>query len=123
MRGRRSKMAPYSAADTGHRQHRGVASRRTKSGNPPIVQTETIDALFDRHGPVYKWLATGTCMVATMTMALAGSTVTVAFPEIMGAFGIGRDQAALLSTGYFAAQTAGMLLSAWFIEVIGEPAP
>ncbi len=59
-------------------------------------------------------------MVGTMTMALAGSTVNVAFPEIMGAFGIGRDQAQLLSTGYFAAQTAGMLLSAWLIEVIGE---
>jgi len=59
-------------------------------------------------------------MVAAMTMALAGSTVNVAFPEIMGAFGIGRDQATLLSTGYFAAQTAGMLLSAWFIDVIGE---
>ena len=59
-------------------------------------------------------------MVATLTVALAGSTVNVAFPEIMGAFGIGRDQAQLLSTGYFAAQTAGMLLSAWLIEVIGE---
>ncbi len=59
-------------------------------------------------------------MVGTMTMALAGSTVNVAFPEIMGAFGIGRDQAQLLSTGYFAAQTAGMLLSAWLIAVIGE---
>lgn len=59
-------------------------------------------------------------MIGTMTVALAGSSVNVAFPEIMGAFGIGRDQAQLLSTGYFAAQTAGMLLSAWLIEVIGE---
>ena len=41
-------------------------------------------------------------------------------PAIMGTFGIGRDQAQLISTGYFASQTAGMLLSAWLIKAFGE---
>ena len=84
------------------------------------MNAESIDDLFERYGPVYKWLATVTCMVGAMTVALASSTVNVAFPDIMGAFGIGRDQAQLLTTGYFASQTAGMLLSAWLIKAIGE---
>jgi len=76
------------------------------------LHTETIDDLFKRHGPAYKWFATVTCMLGGMTAILASSTVNVAFPDIMGTFGIGRDQAQLLSTGYFASMTAGMLLSA-----------
>lgn len=55
-----------------------------------------------------------------MTGGLASTTVNVAFPDIMGAFGLGRDQAQLLSTGYFASQTIGMLLSAWLIKAGGE---
>ena len=66
---------------------------------------DSIETLFERYGPVYKWLATATCLIAIMTMTLGATTVNVAFPDIMGAFGIGRDQAQLISTGYFAAQT------------------
>ena len=84
------------------------------------MQAESIDTLFARYGPAYKWLATVTGMIGGMTAILASSTVNVAFPDIMGAFGIGRDQAQLLSTGYFAATTAGMLISAWLIESFGE---
>ncbi len=54
------------------------------------MQAESIDDLFARYGPVYKWLATASCMLGGMTGILASSTVNVAFPDIMGAFGIGR---------------------------------
>lgn len=81
---------------------------------------DSIETLFERYGPVYKWLATATCLVGIMTMTLGATTVNVAFPAIMGTFGIGRDQAQLISTGYFAAQTAGMLLSAWLVLAFGE---
>ena len=84
------------------------------------VATESIDDLFARYGPVYRWLVTGTCITGAMTGGLASTTVNVAFPDIMGAFGLGRDQAQLLSTGYFASQTIGMLLSAWLIKAGGE---
>ncbi len=84
------------------------------------MKTETTDTLFERYGPAYKWFATITGMIGGTTAILASSTVNVAFPDIMGAFGIGRDQAQLLSTGYFAATTAGMLISAWLIESFGE---
>jgi EmrB/QacA subfamily drug resistance transporter len=84
------------------------------------VYADSIDTLFERYGPAYKWLAMVTCMLGGMTAILASSTVNVAFPDIMGTFGIGRDQAQLLSTGYFASMTAGMLLSAWLIDWLGE---
>lgn len=84
------------------------------------MASDSIADLFDRYGPAYKWLATATCLVGIMTMTLGATTVNVAFPAIMGTFGIGRDQAQLISTGYFAAQTAGMLLSAWLILALGE---
>ncbi|MBT5665034.1 MAG: DHA2 family efflux MFS transporter permease subunit [Rhodospirillaceae bacterium] len=84
------------------------------------MYAESIDTLFERYGPVYKWLAAATCMLGGMTAILASSTVNVAFPDIMGTFGIGRDQAQLLSTGFFASMTAGMLLSAWLIDWLGE---
>ena len=59
-------------------------------------------------------------MVGAMTVVLSMTTVNVAFPDIMGAFGIGRDKAQLLSSGYLAAMTAGMVLAAWFISIFGE---
>ena len=84
------------------------------------MPSDSLETLFDRYGPAYKWLATVTCLVGIMTMTLGATTVNVAFPAIMGTFGIGRDQAQLISTGYFAAQTAGMLLSAWLVLSFGE---
>lgn len=81
---------------------------------------DSIEILFERYGPIYKWLATITCLTGVMTMTLGATTVNVAFPSIMGTFGVGRDQAQLISTGYFASQTAGMLLSAWLVQAFGE---
>ncbi|MED5574105.1 MAG: MFS transporter, partial [Pseudomonadota bacterium] len=86
------------------------------------MYNESIDDLFARYGPAYKWFATITSVIGGMTVILASSTVNVAFPDIMGAFGIGRDQAQLLSTGYFGAMTGGMLLSAWVIQNFGQRA-
>ena len=59
-------------------------------------------------------------MMGAMTVVLSMTTVNVAFPDIMGAFGIGRDKAQLLSSGYLAAMTAGMVSAAWFISIFGE---
>ena len=84
------------------------------------LNTESIDTLFKRFGPSYRWLATVTCMVGAMTVVLSMSSVNVAFPNIMGAFSIGRDKAQLLSSGYMAAMTAGMVSAAWFISIMGE---
>ena len=57
------------------------------------MAVESMDDLFERYGPSYRWLATGSCMLGATTVVLAQTTVNVAFPDIMGAFSIGRDQA------------------------------
>ena len=86
------------------------------------MAAESIEDLFARYGPPYKWLASITCMLGAMTMVLSQTTVNVAFPDIMGAFGIGRNEAQWLSSGFFAAMTAGMLLQAWLVSIFGERA-
>ena len=38
------------------------------------LNSETIDSLFERYGPAYRWLATVTCMVGAMTVVLSMTT-------------------------------------------------
>ena len=59
-------------------------------------------------------------MLGTISAVLTTTTVNVAIPDIMGAFGIGQDRAQWLSTGMLAAMTVGMLLNAWLMDSFGE---
>jgi EmrB/QacA subfamily drug resistance transporter len=73
-----------------------------------------------RYGPAWRWLVTVTGMVGVVSMVLAMTTVNVAVPDVMGAFGIGQDQAQWMSSAYTATMTAGMLINAWLTGVLGE---
>ena len=84
------------------------------------MASETAEVLFARYGPRYRWLATVTAMLGTISAVLTTTTVNVAIPDIMGAFGIGQDRAQWLSTGALAAMTIAMLLSAWMIRSFGQ---
>lgn len=79
-----------------------------------------IDDMFERFGPAYRWLVTGTVMTAAIAMGFASSMVNVAVPSVMGAFGVGLDQAQWMATGFLATMSATMLLSSWLIEVLGQ---
>ena len=79
----------------------------------------TTEALFARYGPNYRWFATVTVMLGTISASLTTTSVNVAIPDIMGAFGIGQDRAQWLSTGTLAAMTIGMLLNAWMMHTFG----
>ena len=81
---------------------------------------QTAQVLTDRYGPSYRWLVTITGMVGVVSMVLAMTTVNVAVPDVMGAFGIGQDQAQWMSSAYMATMTAGMLINAWLTGVLGE---
>src|SRR4030081_1912728 len=83
-----------------------------------VIQTAQV--LSDRHGPSYRWLVTITGMVGVVSMVLAMTTVNVAVPDVMGAFGIGQDQAQWMSSAYMATMIAGMLINAWLTGVLGE---
>ena len=59
-------------------------------------------------------------MTAAIAMGFASSMVNVAVPSVMGAFGVGLDQAQWMATGFLATMAATMLLSSWLIEVLGQ---
>ncbi|MEL0018628.1 MAG: DHA2 family efflux MFS transporter permease subunit [Rickettsiales bacterium] len=81
---------------------------------------DTIDTLFARYGPAYRWLVTLTVMIGAIAMGFATSMVNVAVPAVMGAYGVGLDQAQWMATGFLATMSTTMLLSSWLIEVLGQ---
>lgn len=62
---------------------------------------------------------TVTAMIAMIAMIMSSTMVNVAIPDIMGAFGIGQDQAHWVSTGFLSAMTAGMLLNGCLVANFG----
>ncbi|HEX7115663.1 MAG TPA: DHA2 family efflux MFS transporter permease subunit [Steroidobacter sp.] len=80
------------------------------------------EELFARYGAAYRPLATVTALLAAIAVILSATIVNVAIPDVMGAFGIDQVQAQWLSTGFLAAMTATMLLSAWADRALGQRA-
>jgi MFS transporter, DHA2 family, multidrug resistance protein len=90
------------------------------SFSQPAAPVQTAQFLTERYGPSYRWLVTITGMVGVVSMVLAMTTVNVAVPDVMGAFGIGQDKAQWMSSAYTATMTAGMLMNAWLTGILGE---
>lgn len=89
---------------------------------PAPPRADSVEALFERFGPGYRWLVTTTALMGTIATVLSATIVNVALPDIMGAFGMGQDKAQLLSAGFLAAMTGTMLLNAWMVESFGKRA-
>lgn len=85
-----------------------------------IADDSSVDALFQRYGDSYRWFVTINVMIGAIAMGFASSMVNVAVPAVMGAFGVGLDQAQWMSIGFLAIMSVMMLLSAWVIEVLGQ---
>ncbi|MFP6828092.1 MAG: hypothetical protein VCC36_03455, partial [Gammaproteobacteria bacterium] len=68
-----------------------VAGHVTARWDP--VLSDSLDDLFARYGPAYRWLATVTVLIAFFTMALSATIANVAVPDVMGTFGVGQDKA------------------------------
>jgi MFS transporter, DHA2 family, multidrug resistance protein len=66
-----------------------------------------------------KWLVTVAGMAGAIAMVLSSTIANVAVPTVMGAFGVGQDQAQWLATGFIATMVASQLLSAWFARALG----
>ncbi len=71
-------------------------------------------------GFAQRWLVVATSLSSSLALALSGTITNVAVPDIMGAFGVGQDQAQWMATAFFAAMTAGMLLSDWLTRTFGS---
>ncbi len=85
----------------------------SRSGGP------SVEALFERYGPAFRWLVTLTALTGTISCILSSTIVNVALPGIMGALGMGQEEGQLLSTGFLAANTGAMLLNAWAVDRFG----
>ncbi|MCW5744616.1 MAG: DHA2 family efflux MFS transporter permease subunit [Alphaproteobacteria bacterium] len=81
---------------------------------------DSVEVLAERYGSAYRWLVTGAGMMGVLSMVLSMTTVNVAVPDVMGAFGIGQDKAQWMSSAYMACMTAGMVMNAWITGVLGE---
>ncbi|MEX2326962.1 MAG: DHA2 family efflux MFS transporter permease subunit, partial [Pseudomonadales bacterium] len=84
-----------------------------------IDASPSVLAMFEIYGPAYIWFAVITAMLGSFATLLTGTIINVAIPEVMGAYGIGQDKAQWLSTGFLAAGTITMLLTAWSISAFG----
>ncbi len=80
---------------------------------------ESIDALFERYGEKYRWLAVATIGAGTFAVLLMSTIINVAIPKIMGAYGISQNDAQWLSTGFLASATISMLMSSWSLARFG----
>ena len=52
--------------------------------------SDSVDDLFKRYGPAYRWLVIFTGMTGVIAMVLSATIANVAVPSVMGAFGVGR---------------------------------
>ncbi|MEM7254941.1 MAG: DHA2 family efflux MFS transporter permease subunit [Pseudomonadota bacterium] len=71
------------------------------------------------HSPHYKWIATATVILGMLGSVLSSTMVNVAIPDVMGAYGIGQDQAHWMSTATLAAMPVMMLTNGWFVNNFG----
>lgn len=73
-------------------------------------------------GPSYRWLLLFSLLCGSLSTMLAATTINVALPAIIGAFGLGQDQAQWMSTAFLAASTIAMLANAWAMSAFGTRA-
>jgi len=83
------------------------------------LTSESIDGLFARFGPSYRWLVTIAGITGTFAMILSATVVNVAVPKVMGAYGIGQDQAQWMATAFIATMTVSQLVSTWMVAKLG----
>lgn len=73
-----------------------------------------------RRGISQRWLTTLTVLMGTLSAVLTSTIVNVAVPGIMADFGMSQMGAQWLSTGFLAAVTAAMLMSAALVDRFGQ---
>lgn len=88
----------------------------------PPNASNGIRSRFSQFGAKYRWLLLLTMLTGSMATMLAATTINVALPSIIGAFGLGQDQAQWMSTAFLASSTLAMLANAWAMATYGPRA-
>lgn len=94
-------------------------SDRTELYIAQLTTTEGFRRVIRRYGLITPWLIMLTMMSGMLSAMLLGTIINVAIPDIMGAFGVGQDDAQWLATANLAAATVGMLLASWLVQNFG----
>lgn len=98
---------------------------RLSRGQPPLPEdipplaNPAIRERFAQFGAAYRWLLLFAMLTGSMGTLLAATTINVALPAIIGAFGLGQDQAQWMSTAFLASSTIAMLANAWAMSNYG----
>ncbi len=98
------------------------ASHKVLPDDIPAMAGPSVRAQFERFGGIYRWILLFTMLIGSMATMLAATTINVALPAIIGAFGLGQDQAQWMSTAFLASSTIAMLANAWAMATFGPRA-
>ncbi len=90
-----------------------ATARAAGYDNPAMV------LLFQRYGESYRWWVAAAGLLGSMTVVLSATVVNVAIPSVMGAFGVGQDQAQWASTAFLSTMVAAQLLNSWTSRALG----
>ena len=71
----------------------GAGPRPVSPDDIPPNAGRAIRARFAQFGANYRWFLLLTMLMGSMSTMLAATTVNVALPAMIGAFGLGQDQA------------------------------
>ncbi len=85
-----------------------------------LTTTDSINDLFARYGESYRIFVMIAGIAASFTMVVSGTIVSVSVPDVMGAFGVGLDQAQLMTSAFNIAMVTSQLLSAWVVSQFGQ---
>ncbi len=88
----------------------------------PSTAGAAIRSRFAQFGANYRWFLLLTMLMGSMATMLAATTINVALPAMIGAFGLGQDQAQWMSTAFLASSTLAMLANAWAMATYGPRA-
>jgi DHA2 family multidrug resistance protein len=88
----------------------------------PATAGPEIQEKFRTFGLNYRWLLLFCMLSGSMATMLAATTINVALPAIIGAFGLTQDQAQWMSTAFLASSTIAMLANAWAVSAFGARA-
>ena len=88
----------------------------------PAMAGSAVRRRFAQFGPQYRWMLLGAMLTGSLATMLAATTINVALPAIIGAFGLGQDQAQWMSTAFLASSTIAMLANAWAMHTYGPRA-
>ncbi len=84
-----------------------------------LTRAPTLDALIDRFGPRYKWMALFTIAFGSIASVVSSTSFNVAIPTLMREFSLGQDRIQWAITGFMAAMTISMLPTPWLLDRFG----